>query len=182
MVNYGIFLRGINVNGIKIKMKELTLFLKTLNDDHVKTLGATGNIILSRAQPIEDLSAFKKALELKLSQHYGYEAFLFIRREDELKDLLASAEKLVVAPTDHIYALFIDETSTQEALLETFETLDHHKDERLLKVNKDLFWCVEKGYTLSSEFGKKALGNKYFKSKLTSRNLNTIYKVYKAMG
>ena len=44
---YCVFLRGINVNGIKIKMQDLKAVLTNLGFTDVKTILATGNVILT---------------------------------------------------------------------------------------------------------------------------------------
>lgn len=181
MYKYCVFLRGINVNGIKIKMADLKVLLVSLGYKNPKTVLATGNIVLSFEEKINDLPSFTKDLEAKLSQHYDYEAFLFVRDFQAIESLVNKAEGLQTNDDCHTYALILDEPHTFKELEDVYQTYQHTDSESITQIASDMFWIIEKGNTLLSEFGKKALGKKYFKSKLTSRNMNTIRRIYNQM-
>lgn len=182
MYTYCIFLRGVNVNGIKIKMVDLKALLISFGYENPKTILATGNIILSFDTPIENLNDFKLDLEAKLSDYFSYQAFLFIRDYESINNLVNAADKLKLPDDYHTYALILDEPDTQSELIDEFNNLSSTENESLSAINADVFWIIKKGNTLLSDFGKKALGKKYFKSKLTSRNMNTIRKIHKQMS
>jgi uncharacterized protein (DUF1697 family) len=70
----------------------------------------------------------------------------------------------------------------ESELKEFFDSVTNEPQEKLVMRESGMFWIVPKGSTLKSEFGSKVLGNKKYKSSLTSRNINTIQKIYKAIG
>jgi hypothetical protein len=56
--------------------------------------------------------------------------------------------------------------------------VSHSEEESIKPLKTDLLWIVAKGETLSSDFGSMVLGNKKYKEKLTSRNINTIERIF----
>jgi len=171
-----VFLRGVNLNGIKIKMADLrALFLKW-GYGSVETVLASGNIIMDLEEK-EDVQALKRVLEDKLSRHYGYPANLHILSEMEVSFLLE--HKLKAQKDIHQYVLFLDKKEVLEEVKNLYERLDHQEDESLHPIGNHLIWQVKKGETLVSAFGREVLGKAAYKAHLTSRNMNTIEKIQK---
>lgn len=181
MYKYCIFLRGINVNGVKFKMKDLVTGMHRLGYSNVETVLATGNIILGVDSPINHLDEFKLILQQQLSDLFKYEAFLFVRDFAWIETQLNKYNNLNIPDNHQTYCLILDHKTTSVELFDIYNQVNLGKYEKLLNSDEDLLWIVEKGFTLLSEFGKKALGKKYFKDKLTSRNMNTITKMYNKM-
>lgn len=176
-MNYCVFLRGVNVNGVAVKMDALKEAFRTMGHPEAKTILATGNVVIRLEG---DPAAEKANIERALSQIFHYEAYVFLRSGEELEAACAAAKELAVPEGFHCYLLIL-EKGTLPALAETFRSLPHMDGERFVPLGQDAFWLVPKGSTVDSPFGNKALGSRRFKSVLTSRNMNTIEKVLSAM-
>ncbi|WP_226064750.1 DUF1697 domain-containing protein [Kaistella polysaccharea] len=170
-MNYCAFLRGVNVNGTRMKMAEVCQVFERSGLQNVSYVLATGNILFSSESNPPDL---KKILEEKLSKHFNYEAFLFLKSENQLTEIVnknpfKSDENL------HHY-VFISDESMGIILTENFSKCLKSFNEKGFLIDGVFYWQVEKGNTLDSEFGK-ILGKKAFKEMLTSRNINTLEKI-----
>jgi uncharacterized protein (DUF1697 family) len=95
--------------------------------------------------------------------------------------VLTVAQSVIVPADYHKYLILGDSQELLSELQQLFNTLPHILQEQLVLAEKDAIWTVPKGSTLDSPFGSKVLGAPKYKSHLTSRNINTIEKVYKAM-
>lgn len=176
-----IFLRGINVNGIKIKMKELKEVLIEEGYMNIQTVLATGNVILTTADDFVTKEELKENVEKVLSEHFKYAAHLIIMKSKSISDLCKVAETHSVLEGYHHYLLLCSDPQVEEDILALYKSIDSQPSERLIVEEIGLFWIVEKGQTLKSQFGCKILGSKVFKSKLTSRTMNTIVKINKLL-
>ncbi len=176
MNRYCVFLRGINVNGVSIKMAALQLAFETMSYPDAKTVLATGNVVVSLEDGAQ-VDAHKAKIESGLSATFFYDAHVLLRSEDEISTLLKTAGRITVPEGYHLYVLFIDEPDALASLKEAFSAVTHGPDEQFIPLERDAFWIVPKGETLKTEFSTKVLGNKRFKSVLTSRNVNTLQKV-----
>ena len=170
-MKYCAFLRGVNVNGTAMKMAEVCDVFKKAGMKDVSSVLATGNILFKSDETPENL---KQKLEKALSEHFQYEAFLFLKTDEEVKRILENSpfekdENL------HIYS-FICNSGDENLLMQEFLKTNHQEHEEAKLINGNFYWKVPKGNTLDSEFGK-ILGKKSFKSILTSRNINTIEKI-----
>lgn len=170
-MKYCAFLRGVNVKGTAMKMAEVCDVFKNAGMKNVSSILATGNILFESEKTPENL---RKILEKSLSEHFDYEAFLFLKTAEEVNQILENSpfEK---AEDLHIYS-FICENGNEIVLLEEFGKVNHQKIEEAKIVNQNFYWQISKGNTLDSEFGK-ILGKKSFKDIFTSRNINTIEKI-----
>lgn len=175
---YVLFLRGVNVNGVAIKMKELKEALNGMGYSDVQTILATGNVVLTLddSEPFGELEAAEIAQVL--GKQFQYDCHLFLRNEQELSKLLAAASTVEVPDDHHHYCLICDSGEVLSELNDMFQSVSKAPGEQFILLDKDAFWIVPKGSTLGSDFGSKVLGKKVYKSRLTSRNMNTINKVY----
>ena len=173
MKNYCAFLRGVNVNGTNMKMAEVCQVFTDAGMQNVTSVLASGNIIFSSGK---DAAQLKEVLEKAMSQHFGYEAFLFIREE---KDVLAMLQNdpFPVAEHCHNY-VFIGSQKIEELLSDAFQKAIKADNEKGKTVNSIFYWQIQKGQTLGSEFSK-ILGKKSLKDQWTSRNINTLEKIIK---
>jgi len=170
-MKYCAFLRGVNVNGTRMKMAEVCEVFEKAEMHNVSSVLATGNILFSSDKSEAEL---KPILEKELSSHFSYEAFLFLKTENEIKEILKK-NPLEAANNFHHY-VFISTENTASLLNEKFKTCQKSEGEKGILIDDIFYWQVEKGNTLDSDFGK-ILGNKSFKEKLTSRNVNTLEKI-----
>ena len=133
---------------------------------------ATGNILFESCLTKTDLHAI---LERRLSEHYGAEQYLFIKDEVEIEAILKSSP-FVPNPDLQIYA-FICESGFEEELMGRFSLVTPVANEKAQIKDGQFYWQVSKGATLDSGFSK-ILGEKRLKDRFTSRNINTMQKVY----
>lgn len=174
-----VFLRGVNVNGVKIKMTALKDAFAAMNYPAAKTILATGNVIISANG--HNLTLLKSEIEEQLRVTFKYEATVFLRTAEELTSI-RSAAQLMNTPQDcHLNYLLCDNAAVILELGVLFASLPHKTSEAFLPNDHGAFWVVPIGETLESAFGAKVLGDKRYKSLLTSRNMNTIEKIWAIM-
>jgi uncharacterized protein (DUF1697 family) len=177
MKTYNIFLRGINVNGIKIKMADLKQSFENAGYQNVITILATGNVIVSTDKKVTS-EQLKREVELQLRNDFGYEAFVVIKEPNDISNILKEATPLLKEGFN-AYLILSNDNHLAGELKVLFDEVETLSEEQLVIGEFGIYWVVEKGYTLESNFGKKVLGLKKYKEVLTSRTLNTIIKVNK---
>ncbi len=172
-MKYCAFLRGINVKGTNMKMAEVCRVFKDAGMDEVSSVLASGNIIFSSDQ---NADALKKILEEAMSGHFSYEAFLFVRSQEEVQTCLRN-NPFEKNENLHSY-IFVGNRGIEEILMKEFENASKAENEAAKIIDDTFYWQVPKGNTLDSDFGK-ILGRKNLKDQFTSRNLNTFEKILK---
>ncbi len=170
-MRYCAFLRGINTGGKSMKMADICKQFEKAGMTDVSSVLATGNILFSSEKKPDEL---KKILEQALSEHFEYEAFLFLKTAAEISTIVEycpfeKQEHL------HIYA-FVTASGMENVLLEEFEKSEPKGVEYAVICGETFYWTVPKGNTLDSKFGK-VLGKKNLKDRITSRNINTFEKI-----
>ncbi len=113
-------------------------------------------------------------LEKALSDHFNYEAYIFIKTGEEVKKI-AERNPYSKEADFHVYS-FITIPDFENELLKTFNEAEKSEGEEAKISENNFYWKVKKGFTLDANFGK-ILGKKNFKDSLTSRNINTIEKI-----
>jgi uncharacterized protein (DUF1697 family) len=172
-----VFLRGVNVGGVKIKMDLLKKAFAALSFPDARTVLASGNVLIAHDG---DRAALKAVIEQSLSRTFSYDANVFLRSIPELQAVSDAAAVLQVPDSHHLYYLICDSCETIGAIGALFAALPREDGEAYIPLETGAFWIVPKGRTLESNFGKKALGDKKFKDRLTSRNIGTIDKILDA--
>ena len=172
---YCAFLRGVNIGGKTMKMAEVRGWLTAGGYEQVSSVLASGNLIFSSEQSQEEL---RGALEKLLETHYGEPVHLFVKRREEVEQILAGVpyEK---QEDKHVYA-FVCEPGFEAELLDAYAQVEPAEGEEAELAGGYFYWQCPKGATLQSGFSK-VLGRKALKERFTSRNINTIQKVAKAM-
>ena len=165
------FLRGVNIGGKSMKMTDAIAVFEQAGMKNVTSVLATGNLIFSSESEAADL---KVLLEKSLSEYFDYEAFIFLRDEDQIKKTI-SKNPFEKSSENHIY-VFVTTPGTEKILMQEFEKGNKTENEKAEIADGNFYWQVAKGNTLDSDFGK-ILGKKALKDKLTSRNLNTFEKI-----
>ncbi|VBB43768.1 conserved hypothetical protein [uncultured Paludibacter sp.] len=173
---YCAFLRGVNVKGTNMKMSEVISVFENSGMRNTASVLASGNIVF-----FSDLQKdiLRKKLEKAMSEYFSYDAFLFIKSAEKIQQMLDS-NPFIPDENSHIY-VFITENGFEVELLNRFTTVKKSVNEKAKIVNNIFYWQVSKGSTLDGEFSK-ILGQKSLKNKFTSRNINTIEKVWKKMN
>jgi uncharacterized protein (DUF1697 family) len=176
---YCVFLRGVNVNGVKMKMDDLKKAFAGMSYAGAKTVLATGNVVISAN--CGESSVMKSDIENNLSGFFKYDAHVFLRTSEELEAVGAASRTMCVPPGCHLYYLICDDSSVISEISSVFASLPHQAGEAYIPNNYGAFWVVPVGETLDSAFGSKILGSRKYKDTLTSRNMNTIIKISQTM-
>lgn len=172
-MKYCAFLRGVNVKGTNMKMAEVCDVFKNAGMLDVVSVLASGNIIFSSDK---EMGKLKITLEKAMSEHFNYEAFLFVKSNVEI-EIFWNSNPFDRDEDFHIYT-FIGNQDVENVLLKEFQAAPKAEKEDAKVVNGNFYWKVPKGNTLDSAFGK-ILGRKNMKDQFTSRNINTFEKILK---
>ena len=125
-MKYCAFLRGVNVNGTSMKMAEVIKVFSDAGMKDVSTVLASGNILFSSDKKPSEL---KIILEKAMSHYFEYEAFLFLKNQDEIAEILNNNP---FKKTDdlHIY-VFVGTEGSENILLEEFTNAKKQKKKEL---------------------------------------------------
>lgn len=171
MTSYAVFLRGINVGGINIKMADLREALKSRPFASVKTLLASGNVVLaSELKP----AAVKKEFEACLREAFGYDAWVVVLTAPRVAELVEACRYPADDKTTHTYITLSSDTAALDELFTAGESLGGVEQTRLGP--EASAWLAPAGGTLDSPFSKLSAKPKY-KASTTTRNLRTMVKV-----
>lgn len=173
MNNFCAFLRGVNVKGTNMKMADVCKVFSDAGIENVSSVLASGNILF---QSEKNAAELKSVLEKAMSNHFNYDAFLFIKNEKEINAIFQN-DPFPAIDNFHNY-VFLGSENLEQTLLEEFNKATKAEGEQGKIVNDIFYWQVPKGQTLDSMFGK-ILGRKSLKDKMTSRNINTFEKIIK---
>ena len=169
------FIRGVNINGQSMKMAEVCNVFRQEELQNVSSVLATGNILFESTLKKETL---RLSLEKRMSETFQSDIRLFIKEQDEIEIILRS-HTFSADPNLHIYA-FICENGFENILMEKFNAITPIADEKAEIKQGQFYWQVAKGFTLDAGFSK-ILGDKQIRDQFTSRNINTIQKIYLKM-
>ncbi|MGJ1430367.1 DUF1697 domain-containing protein [Sphingobacterium spiritivorum] len=169
------FLRGVNVKGTAMKMADVCAVFAKAGVKNVSSVLASGNILFTTEEKADDI---KVVLEKALSDHFAYEAFLFVKNKSEIETITGQNPFETEADV-HIYS-FVGIAEIENSLMAAFQESAKAEREEGRIVRNNFYWKVPKGNTLDSEFGK-ILGRKDMKSTFTSRNMNTFEKILKKL-
>lgn len=175
-MKYCAFLRGVNVKGTNMKMVDVCQVFKDAGMEDVSSVLASGNIIFSSDKKADEL---KIILEKAMSEHFSYEAFLFIRSQQETESFWKN-NPFKKDENLHVYT-FVGSPEVENILMKEFESAAKTEHEKGEIINNIFYWQVSKGNTLDSTFGK-ILGKKSLKDQFTSRNINTFEKILKKIA
>jgi len=162
------FLRGVNVNGRKVLMKDVCEVFTRTGMENVSSVLASGNMIFGSPLKNEDL---RKLLEAALSLHYSDRIDLFVKDAEELRTIMEN-DPFDNSKEFHTY-VFISEKGMEKELEKLFNDIVPVSDEEGIVCNGTFYWKVPKGNTLTSGFSR-ILGRKDLRGKFTSRNINTL--------
>jgi len=169
MTRYVALLRGVNVGGVNMKMADLAEVVRGLGYDDVKTVLASGNVLVTASDSAE---VAKQRLETALRERFGYEAWVHVLTRDAVAKIV-DAYPYPRSDDRHAYVVFILKAEVRDELLAV--ELDPAV-EQAQAGDGVIYWSVPKGSTLDSAMGKAQSSGRH-KPWLTTRNLNTLEKV-----
>ena len=171
MTRYAVFLRGVNVGGIKVPSKELRELLVSLGFGDVKTYLQTGNVTFASEKDPNDL---KGLLEEALSERFDYDAKVMVYDHADLQAIV-DGFPFPAADDLHRYVVLVSD----DAILPELVTFANQLDvdiERIAPGPGVLYWQLPKGMSLNTAFAKVMTKAK-IKRVTTTRNLNTLEKM-----
>jgi uncharacterized protein (DUF1697 family) len=171
MGSFAVFLRGINVGGINIKMAELREALKSAGFPDARTLLASGNVVLTSNQ---DGAAVKRECEKCLRETFGYDAWVGVLDAARVADLVTACPYPDDDKTTHTYITLSSDVGMLDELEAAGAALEGAEQKRLGP--EALAWLAPAGGTLDSPFSK-ITSKARFKASTTTRNLRTLIKV-----
>ncbi|WP_409436786.1 DUF1697 domain-containing protein [Mycobacterium sp. SMC-14] len=169
MTRYALFLRGVNVGGVNLKMAEVAATLTAAGFSEVRTLLASGNALLDSPADAEKVRA---SAEAALRERFGYEAWVLVYDVETVRDIVAAYPFEPEVPDQHSYVTFV----ADDAALTELSGLAADAEEKITLGDGVIYWQIPKGDTLTSTVGK-TMGNKRYKSATTTRNLRTLNKM-----
>lgn len=174
MAKFVLFLRGVNVGGVKILMKDLTELLSDAGYSQVKTVLASGNAVLEA--PHDNASVLREHCEALLAQHYSRAIPCLLFTAQEVHEL--SEDFPVQLPdANHEYHRYLSLCASQEDArqLQLGATALDSAQQTALR-GRALCWVSPKGQSLETPVAKlvAAQSRRYL---ITTRNLNTLVKL-----
>lgn len=174
MTRYAVFLRGVNVGGIKVPSKDLRELLASLGFSDVKTYLQTGNVTFSSdMRPAELVTQ----LERTLSERFGYDARVMVYDHADLQAIV-SGFPFPASDDLHRYVVLVSDETILPELIGFANQLDADI-ERIAPGPGVLYWQLPKGMSLDTVFAKVMTKAK-IKRVTTTRNLNTLEKMVSA--
>jgi uncharacterized protein (DUF1697 family) len=171
MTKYAAFLRGVNVGGVNLKMAEVVEALTDAGFDNVRTILASGNVLLESRSKID---AVRKKAEKALRDAFGYDAWVLAYDIDTVAAIAAAYPFEREVPEHHSYVTFVSDPD----VLDELAALEPGPSELIERGEGVVYWQVPRTKSLESSMGK-TMGKKRYKSSTTTRNLRTIDKVLK---
>lgn len=171
MSSYAVFLRGINVGGINIKMADLKDALASCGFGDAKTLLASGNVVLSSQ---DDAAVVKQHVEECLRRSFGYDAWVVVLAAGRVAELVDACPFPEDDKSTHTYITLASDTAMLDELEAAGTALEGTEQKRLGP--EALAWLAPAGGTLDSPFSKISSKAK-FKATTTTRNLRTLIRV-----
>jgi uncharacterized protein (DUF1697 family) len=169
VTEYAAFLRGVNVGGVNLKMPEVASALQDAGFGNVRTILASGNVLLeSRA----DVASVRKTAEAALREAFGYDAWVLAYDIDTVAAISDGYPFEREVPDTHSYVTFVSDPG----MLDELAALKPGPSERIERGDGVIYWQVPRSKTLDSAVGK-TMGKKRYKSSTTTRNLRTIDRV-----
>jgi uncharacterized protein (DUF1697 family) len=171
MTKYAAFLRGVNVGGVNLKMAEVAAALADAGFAGVRTILATGNVLL---ESTAGAGAVRKKAEAALRERFGYDAWVLVYDLDTVRAVVDAYPFEREVEGYHSYVTFVADNAVLDELAKLGEGAG--PDEKIARGEGVLYWQVPKGATLDSTIGK-TMGKPRYKSSTTTRNLRTLAKV-----
>ncbi len=172
MTRYAAFLRGVNVGGVNLKMAEVAKALEEAGFTNVRTILASGNVLLESRSGVD---AVRKKAEAALRDAFGYDAWVLAYDIESSCERFpttsrSSARSRATTPTSRSSPTRRRSTNSPRS------AKDAGPDEKIKRGKGVIYWQVPRTGTLDTTIGK-TMGKKRYKSSTTTRNLRTVDKV-----
>lgn len=170
MTKYAAFLRGINVGGRIVKMVDLKACLIAVGLAEVTTLLQSGNVTFTSDKSSAQL---KSLIETALTETFDYPAKVQVFSIKELQTIVEGYPFGTTGADQHDYVIFMENGLGDQLVADTYSLAPGEKVQAGQGV---VYWRVDKGSTLKSDFAKLLTKARY-KNFNTNRNLKTLHKI-----
>lgn len=171
MTEYVAFLRGVNVGGVNLKMAHVAAALTDAGFTHVRTVLASGNVLLESSAGV---TAVRDKAEAALRERFGYDAWALVYDIGTVREMVDAYPFEREADGYQSYVTFVADAAVLDELAALGKGAG--PNERISRGDGVIYWQVPKGATLDSSIGK-TMGKPRYKSSTTTRNLRTLDKV-----
>lgn len=171
MTRYAAFLRGVNVGGVNLKMAAVADALTAAGFAGVKTVLASGNVLLESTASVKTV---RTKAEAALRDTFGYDAWVLAYAIDDVESISKAYPFEREVEGHHSYVTFVTDPAVLDELAALAENAG--SDELIERGDGVIYWQVARSSSLDSTIGK-TMGKKRYKSSTTTRNLRTIDKV-----
>jgi uncharacterized protein (DUF1697 family) len=175
MTQFAAFLRGVNVGGVNLKMAEVAAALTDAGFANVRTILASGNVLLESSSGV---AAVRKMAEATLRERFSYDAWVLTYDIDTVRAIFEAYPFEREVDGYQSYVTFVADTAVLDELAALAGKAGPKagSDEKISRGDGVVYWQVPKGSTLDSTIGK-TMGKPRYKSSTTTRNLRTLAKV-----
>ncbi len=173
-MKYVVLIKGINVGSRnRIKMADLVDSLNNIGLNNMKTYLQSGNIIFDHDS--FDTSNIAQFIESIISQKFGLNVNVIIRKEDEIESIIEN-NPFIKDPDielDKLHVTFLEEIPDKQLILNL--NIKKGENERFEFKGKEIYLYLPNGYS------RTKLTNNNFEKKLkitaTTRNWKTVNKL-----
>lgn len=179
-MRWAALLRGINLGKRQLKSAELKAAIEGLGFTDVKTLLASGNVVLTAAAD-GDAAALEAAIHQALAKATGLKSEIFVRSRDEMEAIVAANPFPEVAKgrPSQLVVVFHHADIGPEPLAALMK--DYDGPERVVAIGRELFIDYPDGQGRSQLPPAMAKARPRLDAVNTARNLNTVLKVRDAL-
>ncbi len=167
-------LRGVNVGGVRFAMRDLAAALQGAGYEDVRTILASGNVVLRTTQTPTDVASGVHAV---IEDRFGFDVAVIAVAMADIAEAV-EGYPFERTPNRHAYAVFAQSRVAITELAEAAGTLDPSL-EVIAHGGHVLYWDVPKRHTLDSKFGRE-YGRWQKTGAVTTRNLQTLEKILAA--
>jgi uncharacterized protein (DUF1697 family) len=170
-----VLLRGVNIGGVRFRMADLAAALEQTGFSEVRTVLASGNVILST--DLDDPQAIADAVTAVIDERFGLDVAAIVVSLPVVRNAVQEYPFPRVEDR-HAYVVFAD---VDEALADLVDVAGAvGSTEEQVRPGEDVvYWDVSKGRTLDSPFGKR-FGRWQRSGAVTTRNITTLEKILAA--
>ncbi|MFL4474523.1 DUF1697 domain-containing protein [Paeniglutamicibacter sp. MACA_103] len=174
---YAIFLRGVNVGGVKVLMKDLAALLQEAGFTQVRTLLASGNVVVGSEETAP--SRVKETVEQALRSRYGRDIPVIVQDGEQIARIVA--EYPFEAPDDGIqrHEYLVLTGSDEDAAHVLGSAPEPAASERVARLGHAICWEVPRGESLKTPLAKH-FAKVASRTLVTTRNMNTMKKIHLA--
>ena len=114
MTKYAVFLRGVNVGGVNLKMAEVATALTDAGFTAVRTVLASGNVLLESSAKA---ATVRKKAETALRERFGYDAWVLAYDVDAIRAIVDAYPFEPEVDGYQSYVTFVADTAVLDELV-----------------------------------------------------------------